>query len=63
MTIVQVKDLDRNDLDLLGDNVQRAIKIDHDRAAIDRSLACHEEADQSRPRSVTQPSILARGSR
>jgi len=63
MTIVPVKRLDQNDLDLLGDNVQRAIKIDHDQAAMDRSLACREETDEPRPRTKTLPSILARGSR
>jgi len=63
MTIVQVKDLDRNDLDLLGDNVQGAIRIDHDRAAMNRSLACREEIDAPHPGVTIHPSILTRGSR
>ena len=60
MTIVQVKDLDRNDLNVLGDNVQRAIKIDHDRA-VERSLARLEDADKPHTRNRNmQPSILAK---
>jgi len=67
MTIVPVKDLDQNDLDLLGDNVQHAIKRDHDPAAMARSMACREEVDESPPRcrarGRTHPDTLAKGAR
>ena len=42
MTIVPVSRLDRHDLTILGDNVRRAIRDDHEDAAIERTLACHE---------------------
>ncbi len=61
MTTVQVKDLDTNDLEELGENVTEAIRIDHE-AAMERSLACHEEepADPSsgRPPSWTWNGLL-----
>jgi hypothetical protein len=50
MTIVPVEKLDLNDLDLLGDNVTEAIRIDHDAAAVHRSLACHEVEPVKQPR-------------
>ena len=41
MTIIPVEVLDPNDLDLLGDNVAEAIRIDLDNTgAMNRSLAC-----------------------
>ncbi|MEZ6190037.1 MAG: hypothetical protein R3C45_01955 [Phycisphaerales bacterium] len=35
MTIVPVSQLDRHDLTILGDNVRRAIREDHEDAAIE----------------------------
>lgn len=59
MTIVPVSQLDRQDLTILGDNVRRAIREDHEDAAIERSLACLEPEQDERVPGSPNPSILA----
>ena len=59
MTIVQVKDLDTNDLEELGENVTEAIRIDYE-AAMERSLACHEQEPVG-PRSRRPPAWTRNG--
>jgi hypothetical protein len=59
MTLVPVSQLDRHDLAVLGDNVRRAIRDDHEDAAIERTLARHElDQDACAPGSPN-PNILA----
>lgn len=62
MTIVPVSQLDRHDLTILGDNVRRAIRDDHEDAAIERSLACLEPVKDERVADSSSPSILTWGS-
>ena len=59
MTIVPVSQLDRHDLTILGDNVRRAIREDHEAAAIERSLACLEPDQDERVADSSNTSILA----
>lgn len=59
MTIVPVSQLDRHDLTILGDNVRRAIREDHEDAAIERTLACHELDEDVCMAGSFNPSILA----
>ena len=59
MTIVPVSQLDRHDLTILGDNVRRAIREDHEEAAIERTLACHELDEDEGVADSPNPSILA----
>jgi hypothetical protein len=59
MTIVPVSQLDRHDLTILGDNVRRAIRDDHEDAAIERTLACHELDEDGCVAGSSNLSILA----